>query len=63
MKALEKEEKERRITLSFCWSHVRRKFIEIEQNYPEACKEVLNLIGELFDLERGVDIARRNYER
>ena len=55
VKALEKEEKERRITLSFCWSHVRRKFIEIEQNYPEACKEVLNLIGELFDLERGVE--------
>ena len=58
VKRLEKEEKIKRITLAFCWSHARRKFIEIEQNYPKICKEVLDLIGDLFALEHEV----RSYE-
>ena len=48
----EMNKNEKRINLCFCWSHVRRKFIEIERNYPQACKEVLDLIGELFSIER-----------
>lgn len=38
--------------LVHCWAHVRRKFIEIEANYPEACAGILDLIGELYAVER-----------
>jgi len=38
--------------LAHCWAHVRRHFIEIEQFYPEPCKELLDLIGELYAIER-----------
>ena len=37
-----------------CWAHVRRKFIELEALHPEACAEVLDLIGELYGLEKTV---------
>lgn len=37
-----------------CWAHVRRKFIELEPLHPEACGEVLNLIGKLYGLEKTV---------
>jgi transposase len=37
-------------TLAFCWAHVRRKFFEAQQFAP-ACKEVLELIGELYAVE------------
>lgn len=39
-------------TMAHCWAHVRRKFIEIEPNYPAACGEVLDWIGKLYDVER-----------
>jgi transposase len=35
-----------------CWAHVRRKFIELEPLHPEACGEVLDLIGKLYGLEK-----------
>jgi transposase len=35
-----------------CWSHARRKFIEIEHNYPSECKDILELIGNLFKTEQ-----------
>lgn len=35
-----------------CWAHVRRKFIELEPLHPETCGEVLDLIGELYGLEK-----------
>lgn len=35
-----------------CWAHVRRKFIEIEEQHPGKCKEVLDLIGQLYEVER-----------
>jgi len=37
-----------------CWAHVRRKFIELEPLYPEVCTEVLDLIGELYGVEKTV---------
>ena len=40
--------------LAHCWAHVRRKFIEAEPNYPVPCAEALDLIGELFEIERKV---------
>ena len=40
------------ITLAHCWAHVRRKFIEAEPHYPEPCRLVLDLIGQLYAVER-----------
>jgi transposase len=39
-------------TLAHCWAHVRRKFWEIRENYPESCREILDLIAELYTVER-----------
>lgn len=41
-----------KIDLAFCWAHARRKFTDIEQNYPVDCGKVLDLIDELFAIER-----------
>jgi transposase len=37
--------------LANCWSHARRKFVDAEDNYPEV-RPVLDLIGQLFEIER-----------
>src|SRR5262249_3116618 len=39
-------------TLAHCWAHVRRKFVEAEPHYPAPCAKVLNLIGQLYAVER-----------
>ena len=39
-------------TLVHCWAHVRRKFVEAEPHYPAPCAEILELIGQLYDVER-----------
>lgn len=44
--------KNENIVLSFCWSHVRRKFKDIEKNYPKETKEILEYINNLFLVER-----------
>jgi transposase len=41
-----------RFRLAHCWAHVRRKFVEAEAEHPTECTEVLDLIGELYDVER-----------
>jgi transposase len=41
-----------RFTLAHCWAHVRRKFVEAEPHYPGSCGEVLDLIGQLYAVER-----------
>jgi transposase len=41
-----------RFRLAHCWAHVRRKFVEIEAQHPQACGEVLDLIGRLYEVER-----------
>ena len=38
--------------LARCWAHVRRKFVEIEAQYPRECAEVLDWIGKLYQIER-----------
>lgn len=38
--------------LAACWTHVRRGFIEAEPNFPDACGEVIDLIGKLYAVER-----------
>lgn len=42
-----------RIRLAHCWAHARRKLVEAEPNYP-TCSEALDLIQQLFGLERNV---------
>lgn len=41
-------------TLAHCWAHVRRKFLEVEDNFPKPCGEVLDLIGKLYEVEHQV---------
>jgi len=41
-----------RFTLAHCWAHVRRKFVEAEPDHPKECGEVLDLIGQLYEVER-----------
>jgi transposase len=47
-------------TLAHCWAHVRRKFVEAEPHYPAPCAEIIELIGQLYGVERacpGLDPA------
>jgi transposase len=41
-----------RFQLAHCWAHVRRKFVEAEGEAPSECKQALDLIGELYAVER-----------
>ena len=54
------------IPRAYCWAHARREFMPLEDHDPTV-KPILNLIDELFDLERRAktfaDLARlRQYE-
>jgi transposase len=40
--------------LAHCWAHVKRKFDEASEHFPQACSEVLGLIRQLYDVEREV---------
>lgn len=40
------------MVLGHCWAHVRRKFLEVDPDHPEAHAEVLDLIDKLFEIER-----------
>jgi transposase len=37
--------------LAHCWSHVRRKFLEVESAFEQEVAEVLRLIDDLFEVE------------
>lgn len=37
-----------------CWAHARRKFFDAQASNSTACKEVLDLIWKLFELERKI---------
>jgi transposase len=39
-------------TLAHCWAHTKRKYDEIAPNWPTACAEIGELIGELYAIER-----------
>jgi len=39
-------------TLAHCWAHVRRKFVEAEPHYPAPCAEIIELIRQLYGVER-----------
>jgi transposase len=40
------------ITRAGCWSHARRKLVDAEKVAPEIAREAVDLIGDLFRLER-----------
>jgi transposase len=41
-----------RFRIAHCWAHVRRKFVEVEEQHPESCAPVLDMIGKLYEVER-----------
>jgi transposase len=41
-----------KFTLAHCWAHVRRKYVEVESFFPNETKQILDLIGELYAIER-----------
>ncbi len=50
------------ITRAGCWSHARRKFVEAEKTAPEIAREAVDLIGQLFAVEKqakDVSVAER----
>jgi transposase len=50
------------ITRAGCWSHARRKFVEGEKTAPEIAREAVDLIGQLFAVEKqanDVSVAER----
>ena len=49
------------LKLVHCWAHVRRKFHEIEGSFPAESRVMLDLIGDLYVVEReaGEDLALR----
>lgn len=40
------------VRLCHCWAHVRRKFFELQSAFPAATKPILDLIDELFLIDR-----------
>jgi transposase len=42
------------VSLAHCWSHARRKFVDVQEFYRGPCEEILSLTGELFAIERGL---------
>jgi len=50
------------ITRAGCWSHARRKFVEAEKTASEVAREAVDLIGQLFAVEKqakDVSVAER----
>ena len=48
---LERAGPESRVVLAHCWAHVRRKYIEAADAYPELSAWAVEAIGELFEVE------------
>jgi transposase len=44
--------------LAHCWAHVRRKYVEIEEFFPENCATILGLIAELYAVDAEVPRGR-----
>jgi transposase len=50
-------------TVANCWAHVRRKFVEVEKNHPEAAGVALAAIGRLYENERTATATDRAERR
>lgn len=44
--------KNKKVDLANCWAHARRKFFDLEKNYPEDVGWILDQLRELFVIER-----------
>jgi len=42
------------LTIAHCWAHVRRKFIEAEDAYPELSKPAIKMIKDLYKIEKKI---------
>ena len=42
------------LTIAHCWAHVRRKFIEAEDAYPELSKSSIAMIKDLYRIEKKI---------
>ncbi len=42
------------LTIAHCWAHVRRKFIEAEDAYPELSKPAVSMIRDLYRIEKKI---------
>jgi transposase len=42
-------------TLVHCWAHVRRKFVDVEKFFPEQCRQILDLVAQLYAIEKKAD--------
>lgn len=40
-----------KVVMSYCWAHARRKFKDIQKNYPKETKQVLKLMSALSKVE------------
>jgi len=40
------------MVLAHCWAHMRRKFFELRGSFPKPCAEILDLIRELYLIEK-----------
>jgi transposase len=51
-----------RVALAHCWAHVRREFVEIEKSFPTQCGEIIDLIGELYAIEKKCRVEGEDLE-
>ncbi len=56
-------EKNSGLVLAFCWAHVRRKIRDASKFYPEECKLALDLISDLYDVERQIPTLKNLDEK
>lgn len=43
------------IALAFCWSHVRRKYVDIKEFFRKDTEKIISLINRLFEIEQRVN--------
>lgn len=48
--------------VALCWAHVRRRFIECQDNFPAECNEALTMMKALYAIEREGKRAQRSEE-
>jgi transposase len=46
--------KQPNVSLAFCWSHARRKYLDIKEFFPKDTEKIVKLIDRLFEIERQV---------
>jgi transposase len=51
-----------RVVLAHCWAHVRREFVEIEKSFPTQCGAIIDLIAELYAIEKKCRVEGEDLE-